>query len=482
VPLFGFTGPDNAGPGWYTDTYHHWQIGYFSKEVGFSKGFLRLWDLKGMEYFWGIGHPLTLALIFLVTGTDSLLVPRLLSVFGGAAVAGLLAVLGRRWFNARTAWAIGLWVALQPVAIFSDQSGMQEPLGLMLLVLGIYTWPKQPLLSGLFWGIAGTVRAEFWLFSLGLVAVAWLRGRKLDEKMLVGFSYLIVTGIHVKILLDKTGNMIYPIWWNFLANAKGDWLPPAPNTPITDTIALGLKGVFVLLVILGLLILWRKPKGYLLWSLGLFNLGFLAFMGGFSAYVYYYRLPRFYVDRLWSFPYSMLGIVFIVVVFYWLPKTWRFLNKIIDLAWAPLLTVIIGVSLVAWPFILDYFEKNSIWEREVEYGNLVGSAYQGGRVLIPQDRPAMTYNLVHFQGIEAKNIGGQMFDRFYYLDTETPFEDWGKYRESVIEWLKEENVKLLVLDGQAVHRNYGKLVEVESDLFELKVENPPHLWVYGVRL
>ena len=38
--------------GWYTDTFHHWQIAYLSKEVGFSHGFLRLWDFKGMEFFW----------------------------------------------------------------------------------------------------------------------------------------------------------------------------------------------------------------------------------------------------------------------------------------------------------------------------------------------------------------------------------------------------------------------------------------------
>jgi hypothetical protein len=482
VPLFGFTGPDNAGPGWYTDTYHHWQIGYLSKEIGFKQGFLRLWDLKGMEYFWGIGHPLILALLFMISRSSSLLVPRLLSTVCGAVIAGLIAVLVKRRFNSPAAWAAGLWVALQPVAIFSDQIGMQEPLGLMFLMLGIYFWPGQVMLTGIFLGLAGTVRAEFWLFSLGLMGILLLREKGAERRMLAGFGYLIVTAAHMKILLDKTQNVIYPIYWNFLANAKGEWLPPAPGTQTTAMIALGLKLGFAGLILLGLLVLWKKPKGYLLWSLGLFDLGFLAFMGGFSAYVYYYSLPRFYVDRLWAFPYSMLGVGMAVGWFWWLPKKIKGLKKVKGLNWAPFLAILAGVSLVAWPFIINYFNQVSTWKEKEDYGQLVGVVYEGGKVLIPQDRPVMTYNLIHFQGIKAENIVGQMFDQFYYLDADDPFRDWGRYRQSVINWLKEDDIRLIVLDAQRVNGKYGQLVKREPELFDLVVNHPPQVMVYRVKL
>src|SRR3990170_2562721 len=52
--IFFVNNPQNAGLGWYNDSYHHWQIAYLTQEIGLSHGFLRLWDLIGMEYFWGI--------------------------------------------------------------------------------------------------------------------------------------------------------------------------------------------------------------------------------------------------------------------------------------------------------------------------------------------------------------------------------------------------------------------------------------------
>src|SRR3989344_2891728 len=56
--LFYITDPQNPGDGWAGDVFHHWQIAYLTREVGLSHGFLRLWDLKGMEFFWGPLHPI----------------------------------------------------------------------------------------------------------------------------------------------------------------------------------------------------------------------------------------------------------------------------------------------------------------------------------------------------------------------------------------------------------------------------------------
>lgn len=83
--LFRVTDPQNAGAEvWYSDVYHHWQIAYLTKEIGVHQGFLRLWDLKGMEYFWGLGHPLISMLLMTITGSSNILVTRLLSVGMGS--------------------------------------------------------------------------------------------------------------------------------------------------------------------------------------------------------------------------------------------------------------------------------------------------------------------------------------------------------------------------------------------------------------
>jgi len=64
IYLFAISNPENAGDGLYTDVYQHWQIAYLTKEIGLSHG-LRLWDLKGVEYFWGSLHPIVLVILFL---------------------------------------------------------------------------------------------------------------------------------------------------------------------------------------------------------------------------------------------------------------------------------------------------------------------------------------------------------------------------------------------------------------------------------
>src|SRR5215207_3401390 len=75
--LFNITNPQNSGvEGWYSDTYHHWQIAYLSNQIGFNEGFLRLWDLKGLEYFWGLMHPLIGSLLISITGSADIVIFR----------------------------------------------------------------------------------------------------------------------------------------------------------------------------------------------------------------------------------------------------------------------------------------------------------------------------------------------------------------------------------------------------------------------
>jgi len=79
--IYKFTDPQNPGDGWAGDTFHHWQIAYLTQEIGLKEGFLRLWDLKGMEFFWGPLHPILMIILFAITGSVSIEIPRILSSF-----------------------------------------------------------------------------------------------------------------------------------------------------------------------------------------------------------------------------------------------------------------------------------------------------------------------------------------------------------------------------------------------------------------
>ena len=88
--LFCFTDFQAVAMDWYGDVYHHWQIAYLSKEIGFKQGFLRLWDLKGMEYYWGLLHPLLLILGFVISGSYNILVAKIISIIFGSLVVCLI--------------------------------------------------------------------------------------------------------------------------------------------------------------------------------------------------------------------------------------------------------------------------------------------------------------------------------------------------------------------------------------------------------
>src|SRR5882672_11777545 len=89
--LYVFTDPENPGLGAYNDVWHHWQIAYLTKEIGLSApGGPRLWDLKGLDYFWGVLHPLLMVAVFDITGSIDIVLDRLVSVAFGVAVVVLL--------------------------------------------------------------------------------------------------------------------------------------------------------------------------------------------------------------------------------------------------------------------------------------------------------------------------------------------------------------------------------------------------------
>jgi hypothetical protein len=82
ILLFFVAGPENTD--WYLDSYHHWQIAYFTLKIGISQG--RLWDLGGLEYFWGALPPLAQAGVMALSNTASIIPYRIAnSIFGNVS-------------------------------------------------------------------------------------------------------------------------------------------------------------------------------------------------------------------------------------------------------------------------------------------------------------------------------------------------------------------------------------------------------------
>ncbi|MBU1931390.1 glycosyltransferase family 39 protein [Patescibacteria group bacterium] len=471
--LFKIEDPQNAHPGWYEDTYHHWQIAYLSLTTGFKQSFLRLWDLKGMEYFWGVWHPLILAGLMKLTGSSSIVIARLLSLFCGSFNIVLIYILTKRYFGKHAGLAAALIAALNPVAIYSDISGMQEPLGISMFLIGSYFWPNKAVWAGIFWMIAGMTRAEYWLIGLVVMAVALLSQEKLERKILAAISYSGLMLVYMKYLLDKTGNAIYPMYWNFMGNMKGEWQADILPTVEQQLIQKIYVIVLIVAVLFMLVLLKKRPKFSPFFSIGIVNWVILGVAVGLSKYLLSY-LSRFWVDRVMVLPYMFLAVWLASLIF----KV--FGRRLLSIVGWLVVGVIILTSQLTWQPIWHWRGiTHGQWESKQSLAEAVAGYYQGGKILWLENHPAATYWLVYDQGIAGENIIGQMFDPYFYMEGES-YDNWGENREIVLDWLIAEDIRLMAFFGD--RERYVTLVEREAEYFDQLTFDPRwNLYIYQVK-
>lgn len=459
--VFFITGPENAGVGWYGDTYHHWQIAYLTKTTGFANGFLRLWDLKGMEYFWGLLHPLLLNLLFLITGSSNIILSRILSIFFGLASIYLIFLLSMRFYGRRVAYAITFFASFFSIAVFNDSSGMLEPIGIFFMLLGIYSWPRLPVLTAIAFVCASMVRAEMWVFSIGLLVAILIKKGNAHKKAIVMIIWLFLMLLYMKYFLDHTGNAIYPIYWNFLANALGEWAGEDPLTPLQLTVRPVLMVIGIISAALLGIILYKKPKNMLLLLLGFGNIFFVSAFMGFGHYIHGWEW-WFPVIRFFVFPYIFVALILLVLI----NKLRIGSHKMVSV----LILLCVGALTIstqlAWIPILQRFEETrNEWQRSVKWGKEVGKYYKEGTLLFPDGDPHFTYTVVQYGHVDGKNILSQMFDPFYYVDADLVFDRWEKYKEAINDnWIIKHNIRLAVFRVDS--ERYTKLRDKQPEVFE----------------
>jgi len=409
--LFVFSDPENAGVRRYGDVYHHWQIAYLTKEIGLAApDGPRLWDLKGLDYFWGILHPLLMVAVFDITGSIDIVLDRLVSLAFGVVVVVLVFVICRRHWGTEVALASALIASLLPTSVMNDSSGMLEPLGVSLCLAGLAAWPRRGFWSGLAFGLATMARAEAWIFSLGMVIATFFKREGWSQRIPLLAGFVAVMLVYVKILGDKTGNPIYPLWWNFFANAAGKW----ELTPISagQRSVQPVLGALLVLSFGGLL--WsmrRRPNAYMFLTFGFGYWVFVAGMLGFTSYLasWVWWMP---ITRVFAFPYVFAGVLLAVLVLWLAPR--RYGPRFRTAGWGIVAGAVV-VSQLAWLPINEIFgPTEATWHQVKAEGIQLGgwynaSPYQGHRLAVPEDRPEITYALARFGGVEGKHLISEMY-------------------------------------------------------------------------
>jgi len=455
--LYLFVGgdPQNAGDGM-TDTYHHWQIAFLTKGIGLSHGF-RLWDLKGVEYFWGLLHPIILVIAFIVFQSIDLVIPRLVSILFGSLSVVLLFQLCRRYWGNQVAGAVAAFAALAPPVVFTDALGMVEPVAVAFVLLGIYWWPARGFRAGVAWGLASMARSEAWVMTFGLLVASWFKRVNLERRLPLIIGWVVVVALYMKYLLDHTGNPVYPVYWEFLVEATGRWL-----SPVVTTQAHAVQPIFIGLVALsgiGLaLTIWKRPESYLLLCYGFASIALVAVLLGFTSFISSWS-GWVWRARILAFSFDFAFVLAAVPLFGILPGL--FGRRALIGAWA-LTLVSIGALQFTWiPIQWANQQTELTWRSDLRTGealaNLYNQApYRWGRLNIPADQPTLTYVLARFGGLHGDQLTGQLYDPFYDLPAGYRYDqDPVKAGRLMACWLKSTDTSVwLVPDSNLNYREF----------------------------
>jgi len=483
------------------DVFHHWQIAYLSKTVGFEHGFLRLWDFKGMEFYWGLLHPLVLILGFTISQSVSILVPQMISIIFGSLSVVVVFLIVERDFNKKAAIASALFLSTIPTVLFHDTVGLQEPLGLFFLLLGIYLFSNKPFAAGFSWMLAGMVRSEYWIFGALLLLASLVRSKKLENSIFAFFGYIIPCIFYMKYMLNYTGNAIYPIYWNYMAIGLGKWSNGVKIVlnPTLQLIKLTCRILTASFLITALITLWKRPKSYLFLFLGFiyfaFNFSLFGFGSHFNTLTHYYVgfeswfeiISDIGVGKVLAFPEGFLGILAAILLFYFLPK--KLGRRVIPLS---ILTFLVGLGVIQFmwaPIKKHYNLKSEETKPAQEIARVIANKYTGkGTILVPAGAPKLSYLLVYYEGISGEKMVSSFYSPFYYYKGEDPFSEWNTFREEIIDWLEVSNAELFITtlsdfgDKKRGFKDIGKMFILEEGKLFILLDEIRGYKIYGVKL
>jgi hypothetical protein len=410
------------------ESYHYWQIAFYTLHVGISHG--RMWDLGGMEYFWGPLPILAQSFLLYVLGTASELPFRVLNGIIGSVTVYLVYIVTKRHFNGTAGLLAAVMVMLFPLLVFNSVIGMEETIGAFFIMAALNFFDRRNFLFGFFLGLASLSRIEFWPLSIGLCVSYLIFGKNstgLVESIMGWLTPMVPYFIHVR---GTTGSPFYAFYWNFIGNIAGVWTPW-----YVDPIVRTLFGAVLVGSLAGLLVLFKyrgKVQGYMLYAL---FLGFLAYHG--LTYVLGGSAPLF--DRLFVLD-ATVGFIL----------AGRYVARASHTkALGAAICILVASSMVyAAPYYMG-LQLDILGLYKI--ADAVGPAYTGGTILC--DMPMITYRLVDHWHISYERILGTLY---------MPLEDL----EGALSWLKSNNASWIVVAEPKAQKVIAFFHEKLEDKFD----------------
>ena len=235
----------------------------------------------------------------------------------------------------------------------------------------------------------------------------------------------------MKVLLDQTGNAIYPLYWNFFANAVGRW----EYTPISAAQASvrpvlgGAAGRRVdrsrvepveATSVVHASDLWVRLLGFRRRDVRASPPTWPAGCGGCRSLASS-RFLMFSPARCsrWCCCGGRRG---------------DSAGAPSLLGWAVLVLCVLARSWHGFPIGQVFGPTEANWHATLAASRQLGGwynqpPYAGHALAVPSDRPDVTYGLARFGGVEGKHLVSEMYDPFYYLPSGYGYQDHAAGRQ-----------------------------------------------------
>jgi len=428
---------------WNSDSYHHWQISYFSLKIGFSK--LRMWDLNGCECYWGLVPHVVQAFLLWTFSTASIFPYRVLNVLLGGINAYLTYLIGRDNFHREAGFYAGILFAVYPISVVFDVIAMQETLALCFALLSVCVFRSHPGWSGILLAMAGQSRTEFWLVAIIFVTGVALIERLSTESLPFLLAWLSVTSIFCVLYRVWTSNPVYPLYWS-LSNVFGGWTESGQGLPFhvlmlrwigeklaawsIEATGLLLLGSFAAFILVFVYILKRRWRDY---QVPLFFLSSLIVFA--PLFVTYY--PKHIINMLLmlraSIPIAALGSVLLCGLI--LRAKARLTRG--NPERLPIETVLILVAILSFRYFIPAYDQFQL-DTQLAFAaaDLAIEFYERGTIVC--DYPTMNYRFVSQWRVKASDLLGNHYSPHYYGVTELL---------EYARWFDRNNITLWIYTG-----------------------------------
>jgi len=440
---------------WGSDSYHHWQISYYTLKVGLSQG--RMWDFTGSEYYWGMIPHLIQSFLMWLLRVNSIQVYRVFNVVTGSFNSVLVYKVAKSYYSLENARWSGLAFALFPISVVFDSVAMQDTVALTMVLFSLLVMRERFFLSGLLLGLACHCRVEYTMVSVLIISRFLLRERMQTDSQPYLFGWLVGWGVPTLHIYSVTGNPVYPLYWS-LYSVFGGYTSTYKGSSFSYTMYRWLSSriyiwtaspsglLIILLGVTGLLLIplmakrkWKRyqPQLYLASTVIVMTPLVLPYFD--SERVHLLLMMRFFI------PIAAIGMP----LFFHVVSRLEGVNIILGASKVVRVGILVLI-LTGFLVLPEYIALQGTVQEEYEIADAIFDQYAGGKIVC--DLPSIVYRLSNNHGVEPEDILSNHYSPHYYGLNES---------RMYLKWLSTQDVRVWTYYGDrgtpvwlAIKENY----------------------------